>query len=806
MAKKQHPYAYDNLLSPKSWLVEQKGFDRSMQALRETQFTQGNGYLCCRGILEELPYDANAGTYIGGIYDRTGAQITELVNLPNPIVFRIDTHGEKLDPVAMDIVHHRRTLDMHKAIVYRHTTFRSAYKKHIDLTSRRFVSLANKNLIVMEVEVTPLDEDMTFNFQTMIDAGVSNRGALTEGRKRHFEPHEVEQAKDHVYLCVETFEKKVLIAYASALEVCRGNRCHTVGERAMNLRVKKNETITFRKYIVVKSSRHVRPSELKRTTVGILKSARRKGFTRLLDEHEKAWLKRWQLANVDIEGDPEAARALRFNTYHLIIAGNTDDDDVSIGARTLSGEGYRGHIFWDTELFLLPFFIYNEPQVARNLLMYRVHRLTAARNNAAARGYKGALYPWESADTGEECTPSWAKNFDGKIIRIVTMDEEHHINADIAYAINNYVDATGDIDFMWSGGLEVLLETARFWASRVIYNTKQARYEIDHVMGPDEFHEDVNNNAYTNAMAAFNLEIAVTWAARLRRERPAQWNRIAGRIKLAPKEVLHWRQIAERMYFPYSKKRRLIEPFDGFFRLRDHRICQLNEHFMPVLPSTVEWEEIGKTQFIKQADVVMLLYLQNDRFSQEEKKRDYYFNERHTLHKSSLSPAIHSIVGLEVGDEEKALHYFAHALSSDLQNIHGNTPEGIHAASAGATWQAAIMGFAGMRRRGGILSFTPHLPLHWKGMHFCVVWHGCRLRVSMTHARTEICLEDRSKRGPIAVEVYGELKELTYQSFVQFLAPKRASRKSTKVRTAKKTPKKKAVRKKKTALKKRRTR
>lgn len=772
MRKGKFKNPFDHVLSHKSWLVKEREWDPKQQSVRETQFTVGNGFICCRGILEELPYDSYPGTYIAGIYDRTGAQITELVNLPNPYAFRMDVYGEKLDPVAMDVIHHRRTLDLYHGILYRHTVYKTTHKKRLDYRSRRFISLHDKNLLVLEIELTPLDAAMTVNMLTGIDAGVTNRGTVTEGRKRHFQPLEISSASDYIYLCIETFEKKTPIAYASALEICRGERCKLVGDRTANLRVRKGQTVTFRKYMVVKTSDTTKPAELRRETLKHLKAARKRGFHKIIEEHEKAWENRWDVKDINIEGDPDATRALRFNMFHLIIAGPEENSDASIGARTLSGEGYRGHIFWDTELFILPFFIYTNPAVAKNALLYRYHRLDAARHNAASKGFEGALFPWESADTGGECTPSWAKNFDGSIIKIVTMDEEHHIVCDIAYAFAHYCNATGDEQFLWKHALEVMLETARFWASRAVYNSKHKRYEIHHVMGPDEFHEDINNNAYTNGMVRWNLRTAVEWHNRFKRQNRAQFARLAKRLRLKACEVSKWKKIADKMYIPTSKKRNLIEPFDGFFRLREHRITSLNEHFMPELPSTVDWKDIAKTQFIKQADVVMLLYLLSDEFTLGEKKRNYYFNERKTLHKSSLSPAIHSVVGLEVGDEDKALHYFAHALSTDLSNIHGNTNEGIHAASAGGTWQAAIMGFAGLRPKEKALSFNPHMPSHWRGMHFSVYWRGCLLRVFINHAGTMVQLASRPKKKKILVEVYGETKELKYNKSNYFSCPK----------------------------------
>jgi kojibiose phosphorylase len=762
---------FKKLYPPERWCIHEPVWDRPTQQIRETQFTQGNGYFCCRGILEEVPYDATPGTYLAGLFDRTGAQITELVNCPNPINMRIDAYGEKLDVVAMDVMRHERVLDMRDGVLNRQTLFKTTHKKRILYQSRRFISMQNKHLGIMEVHITPLDSAMTFNVQTTVDLSISNKGVLTEGRKIHYMPHEVSTTSDISYVCVRTFENQTLIAYATSLEICRGNRCRLVADRVLKLRIKKGETVTIRKFFTLYTSRRVKPHELKRQCVGALKKARRTGMKRLFEDHKRVWAKRWRRANVDIEGDIAADQALRFNIYHLIIAGNKRNDDVSIGARTLSGEAYRGHVFWDAELFITPFFIYAFPKMARNQLMYRYNRLNAAKAIAASKGFKGALYPWESADTGEECTPSWAKDFDGTIIRITTLDYEHHIVADIAYAIDHYTRATGDLDFMCKYGLEMLIETARFWADRVKFNKARKRYEIHDAMGPDEFHERVNNSSYTNMMAQWNLQAAASWHKKIYDKYPRRLAALARRLCFKPREVKEWHKVATKMYIPFNKKKNLIEQFDGYFKLRDPRITQLDANFMPCMPSSVDYRNIDETQLVKQADVVMLLHLFCGIFSQTEKKRNYKYYEKRTLHKSSLSPAIHSIVGLDVGDEEKALHYFAHALSTDLSDIHGNVTEGIHAASAGGTWQAAIMGFAGMRIHVDHISFTPHLPTNWRGFKFAVYFRGARLRVSITHNKTDIMIERAPpKRGKIYAEVYGKMKRLNTHKFVTFEA------------------------------------
>jgi kojibiose phosphorylase len=775
---------------PENWLVHEPEWNRDLQKTRETQFTLGNGYFCCRGVLEEIPYDATPGTYINGLYDRTGAQITELVNCPNPINMRIDAYGEKLDMVAMDVLKHERVLDMRHGVLNRQTLFRTTHKKRILYQSRRFISMHDEHLGMMEVDVTPLDAAMTFNIQTTIDTSVSNKGVLTEGRKIHFQPYEVTTKNDISYLCVRTFEHQKLLAYAGLVEICSGNRCRVVAERALKLRVKKGETLTFRKFFTLYTSRRVKPHQIKKQTITALRKAHKAGLKRIYDEHCRAWEKKWRNANVEIEGDSGADQALRFNIYHLIIAGNDYNNNVSVAARTLSGEGYRGHIFWDAELFIVPFFIYCFPWIARNQLMYRYKRLGAARANAAAKGFKGALFPWESADSGEECTPSWAKDFDGSIIRITTLEFEHHIVADIAYAIDHYARATGDIQFMGQCGLEILVATARFWASRVKYNKKRGRYEIDDAMGPDEFHEKVDNSAFTNVMAQYNLQTACKWY-RLGKERyPKKLSALARRFRLTQKELKSWNRIASKIYIPYSRKKKLIEQFDGYLRLRDPRITKLDQNFMPLLPASVDYRTIKKTQLIKQADVVMLLFLFPDHYSSEDKKRNYYYYERRCMHKSSLSPAIHSIVGLEMSDDDKALHYFAHAASTDLSDIHGNSYEGIHAASSGGTWQSVILGFAGMRIHEGEIEFTPHLPPNWKALRFAIWYRGARLRVCLTHSRTEILVEHTSPRGKVFAKVYGERKQLVAHKFTKFEAPGKKKAKGKKAVAGRKIRKK----------------
>ena len=734
--------------SENGWVVKEDKWDPKQQAVGETQFTLGNGYMGSRGVLEEIPYDATAGTFIAGIYDRIGSQVPEIVNMPNPFQFRFDVAGEKVGVIAMDVVKHLRALDMKRGLLFRNSVFKTAYKKRIAYQSMRFISMDDPHLLVMRVEITPLDEALTLNVQSGADVDVFNKGILTEGRKKHFQITEVSSSGGIDYLTIKTFERECFVVYAARLKMCKGGRCVVKSRESFRFKVKKGETITFIKTISIYTSRDAKEHAIKGMATRSLKKADKLTVEKLVKRHEAAWQDRWDRANVEIEGDKEVERALRFNIYHLLIAGSLNDDQVSIGARTLSGEGYRGHVFWDTEIFMLPFFIYIDPRVAKNLLMYRYHRLKAAKELAQAKGYKGALFPWESAGTGQEATPMWHKDFDGSVIRIVTMEQEQHIVADVAFGVYQYFQATGDKEFWYKYGLEIIFETAMFWTSRAEYNAKKKRYEYHHVMGPDEFHADINNNAYTNIMAAWNIKTAIDEYENLNKDRPTIFKMLKKKIGITDAEIKKWRSVCHDIYVPINKKKKIIEEFDGYCNLKDIKITQLDEKLMPMFPANLDLSQIGTTQLVKQADVIMLFHLLRSKFSLEDLRRNYKYYEKRTLHKSSLSPSIHAIVGLEAKDQDRAFHYFFGTVTADLFNIHGNTREGVHAASLGGAWQAFFFGFAGVRDFGHELVINPKLPKRWKKIKVTFMWKNCKFKAQISNKEVELKIEG-VKRGQI---------------------------------------------------------
>jgi kojibiose phosphorylase len=747
---------YNKYTADDLWLIKETEWVSSLQNIRETQFALGNGYFATRAVLEEIPYDAMPGTYIAGIYDKLTAQVAELVNLPNPFNFRFTTNGEKLDVVAMDVLKHRRILNMKKGILVRHTLYQDSKKNRYDYQSLRFVSMHEKNFGVMQVILTALDKDCDIDVNTGIDTSVYNAGILTEGRKRHFRLVELGQYRNAGYLVIETFERKYRVIYWSGFYYEIDDRKTFAKTNIFKLKLKKNQSIVFTKIFYIGNfSVDNKVSQYKERAFRKFYSIFHAKFSDILKSHINAWEKLWKKADILIEGTANLQQNLRFNIYHMLISGNYDEGFSSIGARTLTGEGYRGHVFWDTEIFLMPFYLFVFPKVAKNMLLYRYRRLEKARELAKEKGYKGAMFPWESADTGEEETPGWSKDLDGSVIKIHTHEMEHHITADIAYAVYRYFLATRDDEFMKKCGYEILLETARFWASRVQYNKRKEKFEIRHVIGPDEFHINVDNNAYTNMMAKWNLLTAYRFYFKMKRNLSSLYNTLKRKLNLKDKEVKNWRNISSRLTVNIDKNR-VIEQFDGYFKLKYIELIETDENGIPLIPKGLRPKNLGKTQLIKQADVLMLLYLLSDIFNIITKKANYEFYIKRTLHKSSLSPSIHSIVACQCQDLNRAYNLFNVSLRDDISNLYNNTKEGIHAASLGGIWQAVVFGFAGISIKKEVLFINPLMPRTWKKLIFSLNWRNNLLKLELTNEIIKLKIISRKNKS-VKIGMFNEV-------------------------------------------------
>jgi kojibiose phosphorylase len=443
---------------------------------------------------------------------------------------------------------------------------------------------------------------------------------------------------------------------------------------------------------------------------------------------------------VVVDGDDPAQQALRFALYHLIAAADPESDAASVGARALTGSGYRGHVFWDTEIFVLPFYVWTHPQTARALLAYRHRTLPAARAKAARLGYQGALYAWESADTGAETTPDHVDLPDGTRLTILTGVQEHHIAADVAWAVMHYWQVTGDDAFLAEMGAEIVVETARFWASRVNAGDG-GTYHVCRVIGPDEYHEGVDDNAYTNVMARWNLRTAGELCDRL--------PEVAARLGVSAEDRRRWDEVAAGLVDGFDPQTLLYEQFEGFFALEPLRAVDLAPR-----PFTGELvvgvERLRRTQVVKQADVVMLGVLLPTEVGTDVQAANFAHYEPLTSHGSSLSPAMHALVAARVGDLDDAAGYFELAGGVDLRNRMGNAADGVHIATMGGLWQAAVMGFGGVRAEGDTVRIDPRVPASWSRLAFPFQWRGTRVTVDVQGDQLEVELD-----GPAPVAMGG---------------------------------------------------
>jgi trehalose/maltose hydrolase-like predicted phosphorylase len=493
------------------------------------------------------------------------------------------------------------------------------------------------------------------------------------------------------------------------------------------------------------------------------------GWRGMLAAHTTAWQERWQDGDIVIEGDEEMQRAVRFAVYHLTSAANPQDERVSVGARALTGDAYFGHVFWDTEIYLLPFYTAIWPEAARAMLMYRFHTLPAARAKAAVMGFKGALYAWESADTGEETTPARVVGPDGAMVDILTGTMEIHISADIAYAVWQYWCITADDAFLRDAGAEILIETARFWAARAVAEADGARH-IRHVIGPDEYHEDVDDNAYTNVLARWNLARALDAVALLRARWPEHAATMVVKLGLADSELDDWRDAAARIPTGLDPASGRYEQFAGYSQ---HEPIDLRKYADRTVPIDVV---LGRartqaSQVVKQADVVALIGLLPEAFPGATAEANFRYYEPRCAHGSSLSAGMHALVAARLGDTVMALRFLRQAAEADLEDD-PNSAGGIRIAGLGGVWQAVVLGFAGVDLGGDAVSLNPKLPPHWRRMSFAVRWRGRALHVGIAGRSVRVALTE----GPATeITIAGAKHQLRQGAALEVNLPTRAS-------------------------------
>lgn len=724
------------------WTIIQNGYHPSENLKYESLLSLSNGYMGIRSIplmgqTPTLPY-----FYINGIFDKSETFMKELATLPNPLGIRLSSGRTPINLTGKIIDFHRE-LDMFHGCLLTTMTITDDAGKTTKLQSLRFVDRSNIHRMGIRLWVTPLNWGGILEVNQETDASIVNFADAPRFSVKHTQVVcNTALDKDGTYIEVETRDDHLHIGVGTAMtatidgkEVLRHRNFHAFGEKSIEFAdayIHKGEVCEITKTVSVFDGRDLPSYQLHSACEHTVREFFVQGFNSAFANHIAQYQKLWDQANIVIKGDPEVDHAVRFYVFHLMSAGNPNDSRINIGGKLLSGEEYGGHAFWDTELFMLPFFSYEFPKVAKNLEIYRYDRLPAAERNAHRYGQQGARYPWESADDGSEQCPAWTIEYDGTATPCIVADYEIHVTAAVAYGIYNYVTATGDDDFLFNKGMPVLVQTAKFWAHRCEWNNKQQRYEITRVMGPDEWHEIVDNNTYTNYLARWNILYSLSELKRMRYQHPNKYARLIARYHLTDEEIGLWKHVADHMYLPKQKNSDLLEQFEGYFKLLPLTITDHDKNDWPVKPhrpAGVSWQD---TQIIKQADIVMLMSLLPNDFTLSQIRENYEFYEQRTLHGSSLSPSVYSLVGLRAGFAHKAYQYMRRAAFLDLKDLQHNDREGIHAANAGGVWQDIVFGFAGINfDKNGMLSITPHLPSGWTGLSFRLHAHGRWLAVSI---------------------------------------------------------------------------
>lgn len=742
----------------KNWTIGDSEYPAERRGYFETIFTLCNGYMGIRGNLEGGGQSFMRGTFIAGVYDQGEAPVEELVNCPHlsDLEIRIDD-----EPVCIDdctILSHYRTLNMQSGYVTRDTVFADKGGRRLRLETKRLLSLCDPHLFVMEIRVTPMNFTSAITIASGIDGSVRNTEKGTGKKNVHFTVASALAEGDGGILRAVTLDKGIEIASGAVLTPRNiGGYARQVllaDDRVLGeIRYHAAEGVTaiIDKIVSTYTSREV--DDAAQTVRLHLEGNRRIPFDTHFETHAAVMRRQWETGDILIEGDDTIQTAVRYNIFNLICLGSNLDGDTSIGARGLHGESYQGHVFWDTEIYMLPFYIYQYPDAAKRLLMYRYHRLHAARKTAAGNGGRGAQFPWESGSAGSELTPKIFVMPDGTPIRFWIGDEEIHVSADVAYGCCAYFAVTGDRDFMVQYGAEIVFEVARFWCERAAYDPDRKRYEIRSVIGPDEYHLHTDNNFYTNFMAKWVLQKASEIYRDLMEQNGDALGLLCDKIGLEGEETAQWGHVSRHMHIADTDG--LIEQFDGYFDLPDHILDQYSCDGKPILP---EYRDYGEYQLIKQADVVLLMTLFPDAFTKETKKVNYEYYEKRTTHLSSLSPGTYSLAGIDAGKYDMACKYFGLSARVDMDDNQGNAREGIHAASLGGTWQALVMGFGGLRAHGDRISLSPWLPPAWKRLMYTVLWRGNRIGVDITKERIELNVNGY-RRGEIAAGTVFRLQD-----------------------------------------------
>jgi len=748
---------------PNEWSIIEEGFHKENVTASESIFSIGNGAMGQRANFEEnYSGDTFQGSYIGGIYypDKTRVgwwkngypeYFAKVLNAPNWIGINVHINGRSLDLNTCIVSNYKRELNMKEGVLTRSFIAELPNGDQVKVKTKRFLSLDISEVGAIKYSVTPINFSGEIEFIPYIDAGIVNEDSNYD--EFFWEILQLEEEENGAYILSKTLKTE--------FHVCTGMKvAFSLNDFEINLpydivkeeksisfkyktKVKQGDTFTIFKYGSYTQSMNHTKEDLIFSSEKVLQKAAIIGFEELLSKQKKSWEKIWETADIVIEGDTKAQQAIRFNIFQLNQTYLGEDSRLNIGPKGFTGEKYGGSTYWDTEAYCIPFYMSTKDKnVAKNLLLYRYNQLNKAIENAEKLGFKNgaALYPMVTMN-GEECHNEWEITF-----------EEIHRNGAMIYAIYNYVNYTNDYSYIPEYGMEVMIAISRFWSQRATFSKVKNKYVVLGVTGPNEYENNVNNNFYTNYLAKWCMEYTLKNLDILKDDYEEDFNRIIAKTFLNKNELSEWKEVSDEMYFPFSEKHNVYLQQDGFLDKELIPVAELPKSERPINQKW-SWDRILRSPYIKQADVLQGIYFFENHFEIEEITNHFDFYEPLTVHESSLSPCVHSILAAKIDKIEKAYEMYLRTARLDLDDYNHEVHEGLHITSMAGTWLSIVQGFGGMRNFDGVLSFEPQIPKEWKSYSFKINFRGATLKVFKSHKG---CKFTNESEIPIEIIVNGK--------------------------------------------------
>jgi maltose phosphorylase len=744
------------------WCIIEDNFNPENQRASESIFSLGNGRMGQRANFEEAySGDTLAGSYIAGIYypDRTRVgwwkngypeYFAKVLNAPNWTGINVLVDKEMLDLNVWKAIRFSRVLNMKEGTLSRSFTAENKRQQKIDVECVRFLSMNNPDLCVIKYTVKPLNFNGTVVLIPYINGDIRNEDA--NYNEVFWDITGAEATQGTAYIEAVTKKTGFVAGFAMNYRIMINNKPAAINakisntdkyaENSVSVKLAEGEPVTIFKYVAVVSSLYCKPQNIGKEVRAKAVTALNTGFEELYSRHKEVWKNIWEYSDINIEGDIEAQQGIRFNIFQLNQTYRGDDPRLNIGPKGFTGEKYGGSTYWDTEAFCIPFFLSTAPaSVTRNLLVYRYKHLEKAIENARKLGFKNgaALYPMVTMN-GEECHNEWEITF-----------EEIHRNGAIAYAIYNYINYTGDKQYLAEHGLEVLIGISRFWSQRVSFSQVRQKYVILGVTGPNEYENNVNNNWFTNTIAAWCLKYTIESIEFVKKSSPQRYKEIVNKWAFDEKqETEKWQEIVENMHFPMDEELGIFVQQDGYLEKELKTVSDLLPEERPI-NQYWSWDRILRSCYIKQADVLQGLFIFEDQYDLETIRRNFEFYEQRTVHESSLSSCIHSVMASRICNTGKAYELYLRTSRLDLYDYNNEVREGLHITSMAGTWMAIVLGFGGLRVRNDKLVFNPLIPDKWKSYCFRIFFRERIIEVQVS--KEKITFKNHSSTA-LSIQVY----------------------------------------------------